>query len=215
MSVGETSPIRVVTVENDDDVRQNLKNLLDRSDGFQCTGAFASAEAFTKANAIDQTDVVLMDIDLPGQSGIELTRALSQQRPGIHVIMLTVFEDSEKIFAALKAGATGYLTKKSSNEELLESIRQVMRGESPMSGHIARKVVASFQPTKSKPDDLDQLTATERAVLERLARGYLYKEIGSELGMAIDTVRTHIRSIYQKLHVHSRTEATVQFLRKC
>lgn len=212
MTSSNSSEIRVATVENDHDVRDGLRQLLEQTAGFGCVGAFVSAEAFFKSGVLDQCDVVLMDIDLPGRSGIESTHALKKQRPAVQVVMLTVFEDSEKIFAALKAGATGYLTKKLSNNELLEAIRQVVRGESPMSGHIARKVVASFQPDPKQSGALSELTFTERAVLERLARGYFYKEIGAELNIAIDTVRTHIRSIYQKLHVHSRTEATVRFI---
>jgi DNA-binding NarL/FixJ family response regulator len=181
--------------------------------GATCVGTFVSAEGFLKSGVLSACDVVLMDIDLPGRSGIETTAAIRRLRPELQVVMLTVFEDSDKIFAALKAGATGYLTKKSSNEELLEALRQVMRGESPMSGHIARKVVASFHPEPKSADGLDGLTPTERAVLERLARGFLYKEIAAELALSIDTVRTHIRSIYLKLQVHSRTEAAVRFIR--
>jgi DNA-binding NarL/FixJ family response regulator len=153
-----------------------------------------------------------MDINLPGQSGVECVRRLKPLLPKIQVVMLTVYEDTELIFSALAAGATGYLLKRTPPAELLAGIREVHAGGSPMTGHIARKVVQSFNQERPAGADEGMLSPREREVLEYLARGYLYKEIAAALGLGYDTVHTHIRRIYEKLQVRSRTEAVARHL---
>jgi DNA-binding NarL/FixJ family response regulator len=155
-----------------------------------------------------------MDINLAGMTGIECARRLKEHLPDLLIIMLTIFDDSERVFAALRAGASGYLLKRFAPNELITSIQQVMEGGSPMSPHIARRVVEFFYPQRSgrTATEMDYLTDRERELLALLARGKHYKEIADQLGISTDTVRSHIRRIYRKLHVHSRTEAAVKFL---
>ena len=158
-------------------------------------------------------DVVLMDIRLPGLSGIECVRRLKAVLPGVQIVMLTVFEDEERVFDALAAGATGYLVKRTPPAEILAAIAEVRRGGSPMSSAIARKVVQAFQHSRrSAPGGALELSPREQEILTLLARGLRYKEVADQLGIALDTVRSHIRRIYEKLHVTSRTEAVVKFL---
>ena len=156
-------------------------------------------------------DVVLMDINLPGMSGVECVRRLRAVVPAVQVVMLTVYEDTDLIFAALAAGATGYLLKRTPPDELLGGIWDVHRGGSPMTGHIARKVVQSFREADRAGDE-DALSPREREVLDHLAQGYLYKEIAARLSISYDTVHTYVRRIYEKLQVHSRTEAVAKHL---
>jgi DNA-binding NarL/FixJ family response regulator len=161
----------------------------------------------------DQPDVVLMDINMASMDGIECVHRLKKLMPKVQVVMLTVYEDSDKIFRALAAGATGYLLKRCAPDELLQAIRDVLAGGSPMSHAIARKVVASFQATTSPADQENQLSPREERVLDCLARGLAYKQIGDELGISINTIRTHLQHIYEKLHVRSRTEAVAKYVR--
>ena len=204
----------IAIVEDDPLVRHDLANLLATQKDFRCTASFASAEEALRAIPEKPPHVVLMDINLPGMTGIECTRQLKERLPDLQIIMLTIFDDSERVFAALRAGASGYLVKRSAPNELIAAIQQVVEGGSPMSPHIARRVVEFFnapraeQPTK----ELDNLTDRERELLALLARGKHYKEIADHLGISTDTVRSHIRRIYRKLQVHSRTEATIKFL---
>src|SRR5688500_238650 len=158
--------------------------------------------------------VVVMNINLPCISGIEATRALKQNMPALLIVMLTVYEDSELIFESLKAGASGYLVKRTPGPKILEALREVRGGGSPMSSQIARTVVQHFNDSGRRNPELEQLTQRERAVLDALARGQLYKEIADSLSMSLDTVRSHLQHIYQNLHVHTRTEAVVKYLRK-
>jgi DNA-binding NarL/FixJ family response regulator len=155
-----------------------------------------------------------MDINLPGMDGVECVRRLKLQLPKVQFVMITVYEDSDRIFKALEAGATGYLLKQTPREELLSSLREVHRGGSPMSSGIARKVVQCFRkapPTTSPENELSQLSKREQEVIELLAQGYLYKEISAELDLSKHTVDTYLRRIYEKLHVHSRAQATALY----
>jgi len=167
-----------------------------------------------KALPQDKPDVVLMDINLPGINGVECVRQLKQLMPSIQVMMLTVYEDTENIFNALAAGATGYMLKRTPRDELLDAIREVHRGGSPMTTHIARKVVLSFQRTAPAAPPTEVLSPREQEVLDCLAQGFLYKEIAEKLSISYETVHTYIRRIYEKLQVRTRTEAVAKFLRR-
>jgi DNA-binding NarL/FixJ family response regulator len=155
-----------------------------------------------------------MDINLPGMNGVECVRQLKRLLPEVQVIMLTVYEDTENIFNALTAGAMGYLLKRTSRDELLEAIREVHRGGSPMTTHIARKVVSSFQRTAASAAATENLSQREQEVLDLLSQGLIYKEIAEKLGISYETVHTYIRRIYEKLQVRTRTEAVAKFLRR-
>lgn len=208
-------PITVSIVEDNDQLRNTLARVLNRAEGVQCLSQFANAEDALKTLPLEKPDVVLMDINLPGgMNGVECVRQLKPLCPGTQVIMLTVYEDTENIFNALAAGATGYLLKRTPRAELLEAIRDVLKGGSPMTTHIARKVVQSFQrPVPSAPP-LADLSPREKEVLDCLAQGFLYKEIAEKLGISYETVHTYIRRIYEKLQVRTRTEAVAKFLRQ-
>ena len=209
----EKMPITIAIVDDDDEIRESLVVLLNQEKDFRCVAQFSSAEAALAGLAAGCPDVLLMDINLPNMSGIECVRRLKLQLPEILVVMLTVYEDTEKIFQSLAAGATGYLLKRTSGVELRQAVKQVFAGGSPMSSHIARKVVQYFHQ-RPAPDGMETLSKREKEVLDQLAQGRLYKEIADELVISIDTVRKHLTSIYNKLHVHSRTDAVVKYLRK-
>jgi len=209
-------PITVAIVEDDKGLREDLAGFINSRRGLRCTATFGTAEEALQALPAKPPDVVLMDIHLPGMSGIEAIAALQPRLPDTQFMVLTVFEESEKIFAALRAGASGYLLKRAAPSELAEAIEQVHAGGSPMSPQIARQVVRFFQ-TQARAGsrgsaDVEGLTDRERDLLALLARGKPYKAISDQLGISVDTVRSHIRRIYKKLHVHSRTEAAVKFL---
>jgi DNA-binding NarL/FixJ family response regulator len=205
-------PITVSIVEDSDQVRSTLARLISRAEGFTCLSQYPSAEAALEGLPKDRPDVVLMDINLPGMNGVECVRRLKQVAPQTQVIMLTVYEDTENIFNALAAGASGYLLKRTSTQELLAAIREVQRGGSPMTTHIARKVVQSFQRAGASPQPTENLSPREQEVLDFLAKGFLYKEIADNLGISYETVHTYIRRIYEKLQVRTRTEAVAKFL---
>ena len=207
-------PITVSIVEDNDQLRSTLARMIDRADGFQCVGQHPSAEAALEAIRNEKPQVVLMDINLPGMNGVECVRRLKQQLPETQVIMLTVYEDTENIFNALAAGASGYLLKRTPSAEILEGIRQVLQGGSPMTAHIARKVVQSFQRAPASPQPTEDLSPREREVLDCLSQGFLYKEIAEKLGISYETVHTYIRRIYEKLQVRTRTEAVAKFLKR-
>ena len=206
--------ITVSIVEDNDQLRGTLARVLNRAEGFQCLSQFANAEDALKALPQEKPNVVLMDINLPGMNGVECVRQLKQLAPEIQVVMLTVYEDTDTIFSALAAGASGYLLKRTSREELLAAIREVHRGGSPMTTHIARKVVQSFQQTSPSPKPTENLSPREQEVLDLLSQGFLYKEIAEKLGISYETVHTYIRRIYEKLQVRTRTEAVAKFLRR-
>jgi len=204
--------IRVSIVEDNARVRSGLEKLIAVSPGFQCLSVHPSAESALAILPTEKPDVVLMDINLPGMNGVECVRQLKPTLPQTQVVMLTVYENTELIFKALSAGASGYMLKQTPPTELLSAVRDVHQGGSPMSSHIARKVVASFQQTSPSAKELESLTIREQQVLDHLAKGYLYKEIADAMGISYDTVHTHIRKIYEKLHVRSRTEAVAKRL---
>ena len=198
--------IAVAIVEDIKDIREGLRLLIGTSNGFLCKEVYPSAEEALAGLPLSQPDVVLMDINLPGMNGIDCIKRLKPQCTRTQFIMTTVYDDGDNIFESLKAGATGYLLKKTEPVKILEAIKEVHAGGSPMSTQIARKVIASFQP-KNGIDDVDALTAKEKEILKALSKGLRYKEIASELRISIETVRSHVRHIYEKLHVQSRTEA--------
>ena len=198
--------INVVIIEDIREIGEGLQMLIDGSDGFNCSKTFSTAElAISEVPGICP-DVVLMDINLPGISGIEAVKKLKAQCINTLFIMSTVYEDDENIFESLKAGASGYLLKKTAPSKILEAITEVYNGGSPMSSQIARKVIASFQH-KDSIDEVEVLTPKEKEVLKELAKGLRYKEIANSLGVSIETIRSHARKIYEKLQVQSRTEA--------
>ncbi|HVS92183.1 MAG TPA: response regulator transcription factor [Mucilaginibacter sp.] len=198
--------IDVAIVEDIKEIREGLKILINLSEGFSCEKVYSTAEQALQSLPLAKPDVVLMDINLPGISGIECVKQLKPICPDTQFIMSTVYEDDENIYESLKAGATGYLLKKTVPSRILEAISEVYDGGSPMSTQIARRVIASFQ----KEDNIESseiLTSREKEILKNLSEGLRYKEIAAKLKISIETVRSHARRIYEKLHVQSRTEA--------
>ncbi len=200
----------VCIVEDDDLVREGLRQMVESSSGFKCVGDFSKAEELIENLSILKPGLVLMDINLPGMSGIEAIKLIKSSGFVCHVMMLTVFDHTDTIFQALQAGATGYLLKKSSPQKVLEAMQDIMNGGSPMSGEIARKVVLSFQQPASNVKDEYNLSTREQEILDLLIKGYLYKEIAARLFISLDTVRSHIRNIYRKLEVQSRAQASIK-----
>lgn len=206
-----SAAITAMVVEDDTSVRNILTTWLREADGFDCVGVFPDVESAIPQIAHAKPDVVLVDINLPGLSGIECVRQLKPRVPNTQFVMLTVYEDSNHIFDALSAGATGYLIKTTSREALISALREVRAGGSPMSGNIARKVVQLLHQPKSALKPAEELSKRENEVLALLAQGYLYKEIADALGIGLETVNTYIRRIYEKLHVHSRAQAVARY----
>jgi DNA-binding NarL/FixJ family response regulator len=208
--------INVSIVEDDAKLRETLVRYLTAQPGFRCASTYPNAEAALEGIPDAKPDVVLMDINLPGMNGIECVSRLRQKLPGLKIIMLTVFEEGEQVFKALSVGAFGYLVKSSRPAKILDAIREVHAGGSPMSGNIARLVVQSFQKqfAQSEPAETDALSAREMEVLQALSKGHTYKQIAADLGISLGTVRTYIQRIYEKLHVHSHAEAVMKFARK-
>ena len=208
-------PIPVSIVEDNDQLRGTLARVIGRAEGFVCLGQHATAEAALENLPKEKPNVVIMDINLPGMNGVECVRRLKQVLPGTQVMMLTAYEDTENIFNSLAAGATGYMLKRTPRAELLDAIREVERGGSPMTTHIARKVVQSFlKPVTAGQPAEEGLSPREKEVLDLLSQGFMYKEIADKLGISFETVRTYIRRIYEKLQVRTRTEAVAKFLRR-
>ncbi len=205
-------PINVAIVEDDAGVRESLAALIRGTVGFQCTNKYSNAELALRELPKNWPDVVLMDINLPNQSGIDYVAKLKLLKPKLQILIFTVLEDSNEIFKSLMAGASGYLVKETPPAEILEAISEVYRGGSPISGSIARKVVDYFQKKGKSSEDVESLSARELEVLTHLAKGYRYKEIADVLSISSLTVRSHLQKIYEKLQVHSRTEAVVKFL---
>ncbi|PYM15377.1 MAG: DNA-binding response regulator [Verrucomicrobia bacterium] len=206
-------PVKVSLVEDNDRVRESLASLIDGARGFRCVGAHRSAEAALKLVPEEEPDVLLMDIHLPRLSGIDCVRKLKAIEPDLLVIMLTAYADDDLIFQALKAGANGYLVKQTPPSEILAAIQEVHEGGAPMSSNIARKVIQSFYQAQPGEASTETLSPREREILDLLARGYMNKEIADALSIAFQTVHTHVRNIYSKLHVRSRTEAVAKYLR--
>jgi DNA-binding NarL/FixJ family response regulator len=204
--------ISVSIVDDEKELRQSITIFVNGSPGFKCVSAYGSAEAALKGLPSEKPDVVLMDINLGSMNGIECVRRLKAEAPAMQILMLTVYEDTDQIFKALAAGASGYLLKRSSPTQLLQAIREVHGGGSPMSSSIARKVVVSFQKSKQTDKKQTHLSPREEMVLNCLAKGLTYKQIADQLDISIDTIRTYLRRIYEKLHVQSRTEAVAKYL---
>ena len=204
--------IKVSIVEDDQQICEGMAFLINSSETAQCVSIHRSAEdAITQLSA-HQPDVVLMDINLPHISGIECTRRIKSMLPRVQILMLTMYEDSELVFNSIMAGASGYLVKRTPPAKIIEAIEEIFSGASPMSGRIARMMVEHFRNMKRAAPELEHLSKREQEVLELLAKGYRYKEIADALSLGFDTVRSHLRSIYDKLHVHSRTEAVAKYL---
>ncbi len=204
--------ITVSIVDDEKELRQSMEAFINGSPGFRCVSAYHSGEAALKQLPQDRPDVVLMDIHLTGMSGIECVQRLKAMVPEMQIMMLTVYEDTEQIFKALSAGASGYMLKRLTPVKLLEVIREVYEGGSPMSGPIARKVVASFQRAGWTDDNQTLLSSREQMVLDCLTKGLTYKQTADQLNIKIPTVRSNLRRIYEKLQVQSRTEAVAKYL---
>ena len=210
--VTEKNPIKVAIVDDDEGIRSSLATLIRRAPALRLAGDYPDAETALKEIPNRPPDVVLMDINLPGMKGVECVRQLKTILPRVQFLMLTIYEDSDSLFNSLKAGASGYLLKRTASARLIEAIQDVYAGGSPMTPQLARRVVQFF----SKPaadTSLSRLAPGEKEFLEQLAKGYAYKEIADRMKISIDTVRSYVRTVYEKLHVHSRTEAVVKFLR--
>ncbi len=205
--------IKVAIVDDDEGIRSSLAALIRRSPDLRLTGDYANAEAAVKEIPNKPPDVVLMDINLPGMNGVECVRQLKASVPNVQFLMLTVYEDSDSLFNSFKAGASGYLLKRTASARLLEAIHDVHAGGSPMTPQLARRVVQFFTKPQPSTPQVSGLTPGERQFLDLLATGYAYKEIADRMSISIDTVRSYVRTVYEKLHVHSRTEAVVKYLR--
>ena len=212
-SIAQDMQIKVAIVDDDEGIRSGLAALIRRAPNCKLAGDYANAETALKEIPRHPPDVVLMDINLPGMKGVECVRQLKAALPAVQFLMLTVYEDSESLFNSLKAGASGYLLKRTASAKLLEAIRDVHSGGSPMTPQLARRVVQFFSVPAAGASPLAGLTPGEREFLDQLANGYAYKEIADRMKISIDTVRSYVRTVYEKLHVHSRTEAVVKYLR--
>jgi DNA-binding NarL/FixJ family response regulator len=205
--------IKAAIVEDRSEIREGLAMLIDGTDGFRCTGRFGSMESALAGIGTDLPDVALVDIGLPGMSGIEGIRILKERHPSIQLLMLTVYDDDDRIFDALCAGATGYLLKKTPPAKLLDSLREAMRGGSPMSPEIARRVIELFRRVRPREKVDHDLTPHETRVLKLLVEGHNYKTAAAELDVSVNTIAFHIKRIYEKLQVHSKSEAVSKALR--
>jgi DNA-binding NarL/FixJ family response regulator len=205
--------IKVAIVDDDEGIRNSLSTLLKRAPGCKLVGEYANGETALTEIPLVQPDVVLMDINLPGMKGYDCVRQLKEVRPAIQFLMLTVYEDSDSLFNSLRAGASGYLLKRTASARLLEAVKDVFDGGAPMSPQLARRVVQFFSQPATLDPSLTRLTPAEREFLDQLSKGYAYKEIAGRMNISIDTVRSYVRTVYEKLHVHSRTEAVVKYLR--
>ncbi len=211
--MSDAQPIRVMIVEDDPGLRRTLRIMVEKMPGIECAGACGSAEAALEEIKKSRCHAVLMDIHLPGMSGVECVRALKQLAPLLQIVMLTVHDHTRAVFESLAAGATGFLVKPIRAAELARAIREVQAGGAPMSPNIARLLVQTFQKSTPSPDPAANLSPREYEVLELLAKGYLQKEIADQLGVSFHTVQTHTARIYEKLHVRSRAQAVAKYYR--
>jgi DNA-binding NarL/FixJ family response regulator len=203
--------IKIAIVEDHKGTREGLETIVNLSSIGRCVCTCGSAEEALSNLPLHQPDVVLMDIHLPAMSGVECVSQLRDLMPAVQVIMLTVYEDPDRIFRALRAGAAGYLLKRTTPEQILGAIQDVQHGGAPMSSEIARKVISYFQSQTSSSADVEKLSAREREVLELVVHGFSNKEIAERLSVTVEAVRWHLKRTYHKLHVHSRTEAALKF----
>jgi DNA-binding NarL/FixJ family response regulator len=203
--------IKVAIVEDHPMTREGIEAIINLSDDYHCVCTCKSAEEALRVLPAHEPAVVLMDIQLPGMSGVECVSQLKELLPATEVIMVTVYEDPDRIFRALRAGASGYLLKRSTPEQVLAALRELQQGGAPMSGEIARKVIAHFQHQSAPTAEVEKLSAREREVLEQVVRGFSNKEIADRLGVTVEAIRWHLKHIYHKLHVHSRTEAALKY----
>jgi DNA-binding NarL/FixJ family response regulator len=208
--------IHVAIVEDNNTIREGLSSLINNTEGFSCVGTYGDCESFLVELEFTEIDVVLMDIGLPGMNGIEGVKRAKKINPDINILMLTIYEENEVVFEALCAGACGYLVKKTPPSKLIDAIKDIYAGGSPMSSSIARKVITTFQTNRRDNTEESQfeLSNREKEVLNQLAIGSNYNEIAGNLFISVDTVRHHIRNIYKKLHVHSQSEAVAKAIRK-
>jgi DNA-binding NarL/FixJ family response regulator len=206
--------IKVAIVEDNKTTREGLETIINLAQGYQCVCACATAEEALRLIPQHQPDVVLMDIQLPNMSGVECVAQLKELAPAAQVIMVTVYEDPDRIFGALRAGACGYLLKRATPEQILSAVREVQQGGAPMSGEIARKVIAHFQDQEAATAQVENLSTREREVLDLLVHGFSNKEIAERLSVTVEAIRWHLKRIYQKLHVHSRTSAALKASRR-
>jgi DNA-binding NarL/FixJ family response regulator len=202
---------KIAIVEDNKVIRESLIEFVQADPECSCVCACSTAEEALKVIPKHRPEIVLMDIQLPGLSGIECTAQLKQLLPQVHIIMVTVYEDTERIFKALRAGACGYLLKRCTPEEVISAVREVRQGGAPMSREIARKVIVSFQEPLTTAAEVEGLSPREQEILELLAQGFANKEIAHRVGVSDGTVRWHLRHVYHKLHVRSRTEAALKF----
>jgi DNA-binding NarL/FixJ family response regulator len=205
--------IRVAIVEDDAGMRETLKKIVQTAPMLSFDGAYESAEKAAEPIFSNRPDVALVDINLPGKSGITLVAELKERLPKLQVMMITVYEDGDRIFDSLQAGASGYLLKRSQPQEIIQAIVQLHAGGAPMSAEVARKVVDFFKRRTKTESELKQLSARETEILRELSKGYRYKEIADHLSISIETVRSHVHHIYEKLHVESRVEAVMKYVR--
>jgi DNA-binding NarL/FixJ family response regulator len=206
-------PIKVSIVEDDEGIRASFVALIRRASALRLVGDYADAETALQEIPGHPPEVVLMDINLPGMNGVECVRQLKSVSPEIQFLMLTVYEDSDSLFNSFRAGASGYLLKRTATARLVDAIKDVHAGGSPMTPQLARRVVQFFSQPVPGDSPVSKLTHGEREFLDQLSKGYAYKEIADRMNISIDTVRSYVRTVYEKLHVHSRTEAVVKYLR--
>ena len=205
------APIRISLVEDEVTIRDALTGLFTSEPGVDLVRSYRNAEDAIEGLPKDAPDVVVMDISMPGMSGIECVRILADELPGTQFLMYTMHDDDHRVFEALKAGATGYLLKSSTPDQIIEAVRELMQGGAPMSTAVARRVINHFRPATERPDSTSPLSEREYAVLQLLAEGLLYKEIADRLGLTVGTVKQHIHRMYAKLHVQNRVEAVNKF----
>jgi DNA-binding NarL/FixJ family response regulator len=212
-NITEKAHIKVAIVDDDEGIRNSLAALIRRVPNLRLGGDYPDGETALRELPRHVPDVVLMDINLPGINGVECVRQLKALLPEVQVLMLTVYEDSDSLFNSLQAGASGYLLKRTASARLVEAIQDVHSGGSPMTPQLARRVVQYFSKRNEGALSASRLTPGEKEFLDQLAKGYAYKEIADRMKISIDTVRSYVRTVYEKLHVHSRTEAVVKYLR--
>jgi DNA-binding NarL/FixJ family response regulator len=212
-TVQKSTPVKVVIIEDKQQIRDGLAALINGTEGFQCTGTFDSMETALKQINAQNTDLVLVDIGLPGMSGIEGMRLFKKNYPNLLLLVLSVYEDDDRIFEALCAGASGYLLKKTSPARLLDGLREAVNGGAPMSPEVARRVITVFREIRPPENSDYQLTPHETRLLKLLVEGHNYKTAAAELGVSVNTISFHLKHIYEKLQVHSKSEAVAKALR--